>query len=28
LPYPADGKFLWRMLADALAAAEAKVGRH
>ena len=27
-PYPADGKFLWRMLADALAAAEAKAGRH
>jgi len=24
--YPADGKFLWRVLADALAAAEAKVG--
>jgi 3-hydroxyisobutyrate dehydrogenase-like beta-hydroxyacid dehydrogenase len=27
LTYPADGKFLWRVLADALAAAETKAGR-
>jgi hypothetical protein len=26
--YPADGEFIWRMLADALAAADAKAGRH